>query len=67
MMQRDSNSPAKRQPKKIGVTVRLDEVTHQKVVKLAERRERSVAFVVERALRDLLAKSDAGQLDLDLD
>ena len=67
MMQRDSKPPAKRQPKKIGVTVRLDEATHQKVVKLAERRERSVAFIVDRALRDLLANSDAGQLDLDLD
>lgn len=67
MMQHDSNRPAKRGLKKIGVTVRLDEETHQKVVKLAERRERSVAFIVDRALRDLLAKSDAGQLDLDFD
>ncbi|MCA3554808.1 hypothetical protein [Aestuariivirga sp.] len=67
MMQRDSNAPAKKKPKKIGVTVRLDEATHQKVVKLAERQERSVAFIVDRALRDILVKSDTGQLDLDLD
>jgi predicted transcriptional regulator len=64
-MRNDSEKSARR-PKKIGVTVRLDELTHEKVVRLAERNERSVAFLIERALRELLAKYDAGQLDLDL-
>jgi predicted transcriptional regulator len=41
-------------------------MTHQRLVRLAEKKERSVAFIVDRALRDLLARHESGQLDLDL-
>lgn len=62
----DSKVPFSQSRKKLGVTVRLDKATHQRIVQLAERNERSVAFIVDRAVRDFLAKYDDGQLDFTL-
>lgn len=63
------DSPRSKLPrlKRIPVTGRLREVTYKRLMAVSGERERSVSWLLEKAVEHFLERLDGGQLKLDIE